>query len=200
MNSNDKAEVFFIVIKRIFKWLFFIFLGVILIFFSFISYEKYIAYEASKPKLLTGFSGIELGQKLPDVLFKNKGFKNIPMEKDSSLGESSYENSESGTSFFVTDNLVVHINQYCKEKFDFLVLNNISCNSSGEEIVSKYGKDLLVQCLIDKTEKYYIEHRVYDISKYGVRYHLFSNKVAAMTVASPEKIKSYTGTNWKPCD
>ena len=200
MNSQDRAEAIIIVIKRLLKWLFFVFLCICLIVLLFLAYEKYVDYEDTKPKLLTGLSGIELGHKLSDVLFKNNGFEKKPIDKDNSLGDSLYENSETGASFFVTNNVVIHINQYCKEKYNFQTLNKISCNSSGDDIILKYGKDLLIQCLTDKTDKYYIEHRGYDVSKYGVRYHLFSNKVAAFTVTSPEKLKSYTGLNWKPCE
>ena len=199
MNSNEKADVIIIVIKRILKWIFYFILIIVLLFFIVFCYIKINEYIDSKPKIINNFEGIEINQKLSDVLFKNAGFKKAENENPN-IGDIYYENDETGNSFYASNNIVIHINHLCKKDYDYAKINGIGCNSTGEEIFNIYGTDIKIQCLKDKSDKFYIEHRVYDLVNFGVRYHLFSNKVAAFSLTTPDKLKTYTGFNWIACE
>jgi hypothetical protein len=178
MDSKEKAEVIIIVIKRIAKWILYALGATVLLALVLYGYLTYTSYISNKPKLITGINGIELGNKVSDVLFRETGFKKTILSKKDLFGDVLYENLETSTSFRVMDNIVVAVYQLCKVESEYTSLNDISClSSNGYSISDKYGNDLLIKCSTDKTYAHYIEHRNYIVPKYGIKYILLSNKV-----------------------
>lgn len=78
-----------------------------------------------------------------------------------------------------------------------VVVNTISCNTSGEDLQKKFGKDIRVLCSKNNTNL----ERVYDVVRYGVRYHLSQNKVSAFLIAEPKVLEThFLGKNWDKCE
>ncbi len=200
MSANETAEAIIIVIKRLAKWAF---IGLLLIAFFIgliIGYFQIESYYKNRPQLVTSIKGISLGDKLSDALFKNPGFS-IDEAASKKDGESTiYRNKETRVDLDVKDDRIVAVSYFCKSEFDYTSVNGISCHDTGDRLVEKYGNDLKVQCLRDKKDKLYLNYRVYDISRFGIRHHVFNNKVAAFYASMPAELEEATGVNWGSCD
>jgi hypothetical protein len=200
MSANETAEAIIIVIKKIGKWiliaLLFVVLGVIILS----SYEFINQYYKNKPKIITEINNIKIGEKFSDFMFRNPGFtvaKNPPKRDEN---ETYYENNSVSIGVTVKDDAISDITYICKDTYEYTNVNGILCNVNGDEIFEKYGKDVRVQCLKDKTDKDYLKYRVYDVIKYGIRHHVFSNQVKAFHFISPNTLKDYTGLSWVSCE
>ncbi len=200
MSANETAEAIIIVIKRLAKW---VFIGLLLIAFLIglvIGYFQIEWYYKNRPQPVTSIKGISLGDKLSDALFKNPGFS-IDEAASKEDGQSTiYRNKEARVDFNSKDDRVIAVSYLCKSELDYTSLNGISCNDAGDRVVDKYGHNLKVQCLRDKNHKLYLDYRVYDISKFGIRHHVFNNKVSAFSASMPAELEKATGKNWGSCD
>ena len=200
MSANETAEAIIIVIKKIGKWiliaLFFVILGVIL----FSSYVSIMQYYENRPKIVTEIKNIKIGEKFSDFMFKNPDFTIDKNPTKNNEDKTYYENNKEKISVTLKENIISEITYLCKETYENTIVNGISCNDIGETIIEKYGQDLRIQCLKDKTDKDFLKYRVYDVVKYGIRHHVLSNHVIAFNIISAETLKEYTGTNWTNCE
>ena len=201
MSANETAEAIWIVIKRIFKWVFLIALSVALFFASLIGYEKLKQYQEQKPKLIDQLMDIKIGMKYEDFMFRHPGFV---LEKDSKGNEyiEDYVNSKSSLYVKLLEKKVVRVIYACKGEFDVNGVSGVLCGSKGDLIFDRYGKGIVVQCLKDKNDSDYLTNRVYDIREYGIRYHVVANEVVAIDVSSPQSLQdsnSFVNKRWASC-
>jgi len=200
MSKNETAEAIIIVLKKIGKWILYGLLIVISIVILYSSSIAIVQYYENKPKLITELKNIKIGERYSDFMFKNPGYivdKNPPKNREN---ESYLENSKEKITVAIKGNLISEITYICKENYENTTVNGISCNETGDYISDKFGENLRIQCLKDKTDKDYLIYRVYDVVKYGVRHHVLSNKVVAFNIVNPDILKDYTGLNWSNCE
>ena len=200
MSAKETAEAILIVIKRIGKWLFIGVSIVLLLIASFIGYEKFSNYLDNRPTVHSELKGIKIGEKYSDFAFRNPGFVQIKEKPKKSIGETYYENESLSLSVSVEKNYIVDVTYICQDKFEMTSLNGVACQDSGDNIFEKYGNEVRVQCLIDKSDKMATSYRVYDVVKYGVRHHVISNKVIGFQIVNPEKLSTYVGINFTKCE
>lgn len=200
MSSNQTAEAFIIVLKRLGKWFFFVLLMIFLLIFSYIAYEKINQHIDDKPKVINEIKDIKLGEKFSDFMFKNPGFSLENNTSKKIANEKIYRNSDKTIDVEFNGELITEITYLCKESIEYTSVNGVFCNGLGDAVLQKYGKDVLVQCLKDKSDKAFLSYRVYDVSKFGVRHHVISNQVKAFTIVSPDELVNRTGVNWNPCE
>jgi hypothetical protein len=62
MSANVKAEAILIVIKRILKWTGFALLAGVVLIVIFSSYDEFQRYQRDKPRLVTEYAGVKLGE------------------------------------------------------------------------------------------------------------------------------------------
>ncbi len=200
MSANETAEAILIVIKRIAKWILFGLLAIALIIGCFIGYESAKSSYENRLKIITEVDGIKLDDKFSDFMFRNPDFKASTKSKKSKVRADDYENEK--TSFYVnvSDNKVSMITYVCKKELDFVHINGLSCQDSGDLILSKYGKDVRILCLKDKNDEYHHSYRLYDSVKYGVRHHVVSNSILGFTVMSSSKFDDKLFEAWSDCE
>jgi len=146
-------------------------------------------YYQGIPKVITEFKGVKLGESLSDVTFK---LGNPEKVKNEWYG---YSSPDRGVK--IQDGKVSFITYFCKNS-DYTKLNGIKCNSSGDTIFKRFGKDVRVLCDMGKERDDKLI-RAYDVMKYGTRYYLYTNLVYRMGITSPETLKSSIGTRWDHC-
>ena len=77
-------------------------------------------------------------------------------------------------------------------------LNGVRCGDSGDDILKQFGSKVRVLCgTTDDESKMYM--RVYDVVEFGTRFTLYTNKVAALSIADKEELRSWVGFNWDFC-
>jgi hypothetical protein len=195
MKANETAESILIVLRTIGRWILIaalILLGLFSIFFIYIKVDDYVG---SRPRVIDEFLNIKLDEKLGDVLFRIEGLK--PSQKDSKVKDESeirYSNKDLSIRVDVKLGRVNGIVYQCKDNADYTVVNDIFCNDLGEKVLKKY-KDIRILC-----EKDFVEIRVYDAVKYGVRYYMLSNKVVGFYVSKPSYLETLEGINWIKCE
>jgi len=200
MSANEKAELIFIIIKRIGKWILYAFIIILLIFLCILAYDKINNYLEKLPKVITEFKGIKIGEKYSDLIFRNPGFKEKKVVKFKAASEIYYEHDEKRLTVSLTKGKVDNIYYSCDQGLDYTIINGISCNDSGDKIIEKFADEIRIQCNIDKTGDLYPNVRVYDIIKYGVRYYVINNIVSSISITSPDSLASYIGFNWGSCE
>ncbi len=172
-------------------------LFLILIGISYFYRNNLIDSFEEKPKIVSELSGIRIGEKLSDVLFKNEGFKvSAGSEKAKSV---IYEN-ETGRKQFESENgVVTRIILGCEKEDTTTEYAKIKCNANGDEILEKFQKDVKIICRqIDDELK--TKNRLYDIEKYGIRFALEYNKVIGFLVAEPNKLfTEKNNDSWGEC-
>ena len=132
-------------------------------------------------------------------MFKNSGFKIDKSEskiEDEIYYRRKEENQKNYASVTIKDNRVLRIVLKCKDSYDSVKVNGIGCHSYGETITEKFGQLVSIQCLKDKNDENYLKYRVYDVKKYGIRYHLISNQIIAFSIAPTN---DFTHVNWTNC-
>jgi hypothetical protein len=77
-----------------------------------------------------------------------------------------------------------------------VIVNTVGCDTSGEEIQKKFGKDIRILCSKDNASFV----RVYDVVRYGVRYYLAQNRVGSFLIAEPKVLETYIGFNYDKCE
>ena len=98
---------------------------------------------------------------------------------------------------FVKDKRVEAIHYDCGNyDSQAIVVNTVGCNTSGEDLQKKFGKDIRILCGKNNT----FPERVYDVVRYGVRYHLRQNKVDGFLIAEPKVLETFVGKSWDKCD
>ena len=195
MKNNENAEAILIVLKTISKWFAIVALVLLATFLVIYVYVKIDDYIASRPRVVNEFLNIKLGEKLNDVLFRIEGLELIKEElkvKDESTTR--YANKDSSVAVDIELGLVSGILHKCKVDVDYMLVNDIFCNDLGDKVLKKYD-DVRILC-----NKDLIKMRVYDAVKYGVRYYVLSNKVAAFYVAKPSYLETLMGINWVKCE
>lgn len=159
--------------------------------------------ETDKPKLITSYDGISLGDTLADVEFKKGKVKTYAeiFPKDKRISDSNELYLVNKTFGFYTDikgNTVTGIIKTCGDATNLTTnINGIYCSDSGETIIERFKKDVVVKCKVnpDKSES---PTRSYDVSKYGIEYLLSKNSVEAFKVFPPSIISSES-KDWEIC-
>ena len=183
----------------------------------------YSKYE-ERPKIITSYKGVKLGDSLNDVNFKLGKFqkelswgefilkdikKDTPeylkrfkeyqdvIETEKNNDTTDYYKSPIGIR--VKDNKIVSIWESCPGDDFYSSVNGIRCNSSGDEILQKFPDDVRILCQSDIDSKIVMvdgyQYRVYDTIKYGVRYKLKQNKVTELMILDPKILESYFEDN-----
>ena len=184
MSSKETADAILIVFKKVGKWIVVFSFILLLIFFAIHAQNKIRDYYQNRPQIVDSLKGIELGEKFQDFMFRNEGFV-LKMDEKKSDDVRNYSNKEKSLTVRVEDDKVVRVVYQCNEDYDSFDLNGIDCGSVGDKVLEKYGKELHANCLKEKTNDDYLKYRVYDAVKYGVRYHIISNKVRAFDISNP---------------
>ena len=195
MKNNETAEAILLVLKTIGKWFVIAMLVLLAIFLVIYVYVKIDDYIASRPRVVSEFLNIKLEEKLNDVLFRVEG---LELDKEELKGKDEsttrYTNKNSGVAVDAKLGRVSGIVYKCKDDADYMVVNDIFCNDLGDKVLKKYD-DVRILC-----RKESIKFRVYDAVKYGVRYYVVSNKVAAFYVTKPSYLETLVGINWDKCE
>ncbi len=200
MSSKETAEVILIVFKKIGKWILIFILFISLALSLFIAYDKLNQYFKNRPEIVSQLKEIKLGDKFSDLMFKNPGFVRVENDEIAKFNEEYYENKNTSLTVTIKDKLVSQVNYICKESSEYTSINGISCGSSGDLILEKYGNDVRVQCLKNKSDKFYASYRVYDVVRYGVRHHVVSNSIKGFMIVGANDLVGYTGINWTTCE
>lgn len=193
----------FTAIKKSLKWLFAISI-VFSMLIGIIALGIYLFYEIKdKPKIEADLKGVTIGEKISDVLFKSDGYKIVNSIKNENgtlpkNNEIAYENQSSRLLVRFENNKVESILYNCSQDYEYTVISKISCGDSSEKIKQRFGDDIRVLCHMNKDLR--SNSRVYDAIDYGIRFHLFYNKVEAITIFRPEKLAQLVGINWSKCD
>jgi hypothetical protein len=203
MSAKDTAEAILIVIKRIGKWIAYFAVAIVLIFLVFYAYNKIEEYYQNRPQLVRSIKGIDLDEKFHDFMFRNAGFVLDADRNKKANGVVYYDNKEKSTTVAIEDAKVVRVIYGCTEKFEYTSINGIDCRSSGDSVFVKYDKEIRVQCLKDRADGNFLNYRVYDAIKFGVRYHVVSNEVVAFDIANPAEFNNSEGfmnKKWTACE
>ena len=204
MKPNEYSDAFLVIVKRLFKWIALGLLGSLIIFLIFFVYIKIDEYYQDLPKTVTSLKEIELDEKISDFIFKNPGFIiDDEKNKDTKSNEYTwYSNKVKSLQVAISENKVQRIVYLCSSENDYSYVNQIQCNSKGEAVIAKYGKEIQVKCLKDKNDKDSSIYRVYDAPKYGIRHHVISNNLIASGIKSKflfENDISKPSNNWITC-
>lgn len=202
MSSKETADAILIVIKKVGKWIVIFAFILLLIFLALHAQNKIRDYYQNRPQIVDSLKGVKLGEKFQDFMFRNEGFALEADEKKIDAVRN-YSNKEKSLTVRVEDDKVVRVVYQCNEKYDSFDLNGIDCGSVGDTVLEKYGKELHTNCLKEKNNDDYLKYRVYDAVKYGVRYHIISNKVRAFDISNPAVLGNPEGFMmkkfWTPC-
>jgi hypothetical protein len=194
MSANETAEVVLLVIKRLAKWLVIALIAALtLIAVFFFAWPELSRIYSERAKPVTELAGIKLGEKLSDTLFKNPGFELKESKPDDPVY---YTNKDVSIAFNVSGDRVKQVVYQCITNTYTRVIHGLSCQSNGEEVLKKYGNDVVVWCKTDKAAKDYMTYRLYDVQKFGIRFHLISNKVEVFH-ATDSPVES---SSWSACD
>lgn len=202
MMKSSEITIF-AAIKKSLKWLFAISI-VFSILIGIIALGIYLFYEIKdKPTIEKELKGVAIGEKISDVLFKSDGYKienSIKNENGTppKSNEIAYENQSSRLLVRFENNKVESILYSCSQEHEYTVISKIACGDSSEKIQQRFGDDIRVLCHMNKDFR--TNSRVYDAIDYGIRFHLFYNKVEAITIFRPEKLAHLVGINWSKCD
>lgn len=203
MSSKETAEAILMVIKRIGKWIAVTVLAILLIYLAIYAYNKVEEHYQNRPKITESLNGIELGEKFQDFMFRNAGFI-LDVDRNKKTSDVVYyDNKEKFLTVKIAGSKVVGVLYACMEKYEYTSINGIDCRSSGDNVFKKFDKEIRVQCLKDKSDNNYLNYRVYDAIKYGVRYHVVSNAVVAFDIANSNDFKDAGGfmnKNWSACE
>ncbi len=159
-----------------------------------------------KPKIITGINGIELGEKLSDVIFKTGAIK------DKKQADRYNFSSDENKTFFIDihTKLVNRIGYWCTQdeinypnSYKSLQLNGVKCGETEFTINLNYGKEnIRVLCRKKKESANEPEPemvRRYDAVEFGVSYLLVTNKVYGMYVYYPSDLKKFSTESWIEC-
>ncbi len=192
MKSNETAEAVLIVLKTIGKWFLIAALILLVLFSIFFAFVKINDYIQSRPHVVGELLKIKLDEKLNDVLFKTEGLELVKEDLNAKKEVTRYSNKDSSIAIDIELGRVSGIFYKCNN--NYMEVNNIFCNDSGEMVLKKYD-DVRVLCSKDQ-----IKYRVYDAVNYGVRYYVHSNKVAGFYVSKPSYLETLVGINWIQCE
>lgn len=158
--------------------------------------------ETDKPKLITSYDGISLGDTLADVEFKKgkvKTYEEFFKKKIENKSDDMYLIDKSfGFYTEIKGKTVTAIVKGCNSDESYSIeINGISCGNSSEKIIERFGKDVVVKCEVnpDRGES---PSRYYEVSKYGIRYQLVKNAVVVFRILPPSDISSES-KNWEIC-
>lgn len=195
MKSNETAEAVLIVLKTIGKWLLYAALIVLALGLALLAIIEIDYYFKNKPKIISEFKNITLGEKISDVRFKISGL--VLLEKNDKAVKNDltiYKNDDLRIGIFEKSGIVYSVAYVCNDGYDATSINGIRCEDKGEQILKKFKKDLRVLC-----QKNDASSRSYEIPKYGIRYVLNTNSVIAFYIFSPSDLKYKSDENFKPC-
>ena len=154
-----------------------------------------------KPKLITSSDGISLGDTLADVEFKKgklKTYQDFFKEKRDNYQDELYIIDRTfGVHTDIGGKFITVIVRACDSGGFTESINGISCDDSGEKIIERFGKDVVVKCAVNP-DLNKSPRRMYDVSKYGVRYQLQQNKVDSFKIFPSANFLSES-KNWEPC-
>lgn len=144
----------------------------------------------NRARLVTEFRGIKIGDSYSDFMFRtpnvSKDQNSTSQNKDQFVlpddGIYDFENKRGFVS--IINNHVVRIGYNC-DQYDSSSINGIECGDNGDSVLEKFGSEVEIRCPV-KDEKIVdpdrLLIRVYQVKKYGVRYHLYLNKVNGLMV------------------
>lgn len=200
MSKNESAEAVIIVLKRVGRWIIFASLSIVAVLLLVFSYDRINYYFENRPKLVNQIKGVVIGEKFSDFMFKNPNYSEAKESPKIGNGEKYFENHKERLGVVIKDNFVSEITYICGDSYEYTNVNGISCDALGDSVLEKYGSDVRVQCLKNKSDKDYTSYRVYDVTKYGIRHHVFSNHVKAFHIIKSEELKDATGLKWGSCE
>ena len=163
-----------------------------------IGYEKW----QERPQVVTSLEGLSLGEKLSDVVFRFGKFKEDPLEESQqgkSDGSERYTNDEKRIVVYVLGGLIERVIYLCKSDIDYTSVSKIRCGDAGEEVLSRFGRGVRVQCQTKMENSADELMRVYDIPDFGVRYFLHKNIVVGFSAMDKRRLEGATGINWGGC-
>lgn len=147
-------------------------------------------HEILKPKVEDELFEIKIGEKISDVLFKNPDFYEDKKFDDYIM----YRNEKGNKKFITSDGIVKELFYSCKDGDTTTEIAGISCNSKGEKILDKFGRDVKVLCL-QENDAMKNKRRIYAIKKHGVEFVLEYNKVMYVVVKPNRPIS----LGWSEC-
>lgn len=192
--------------KKIVIWIIGLFVGIIVLivvavfaedFFKKLTFSRFD--DSSKPKIITGMNGIELGAKLSDVIFKTGAIKDKKQEdvyqfaSDENMRFAIDKESKTVRSIqhICSSNDLTYPNSYSPK------INGIKCGDSELDIFINYGKEKInVLCNKGGSGNF----RSYEAVDFGVSYFLITNKVHFITVQYPDDLKQSKSDKWHKCD
>ena len=134
MSATVAAEAMLIVIKRIGKWLLWSILILSVLIGSIVAYFNVQDYIDSRPRLITELKGIELGEKLSDVIFKKPGFVMAEGVETPRWGVVYENRQQHDARILILDGKVSRISYTCNEADDFSSINGIGCGAVADAI------------------------------------------------------------------
>jgi hypothetical protein len=123
-----------------------------------------------------------------------------PDGDDPSVSRLAYESKVSSRWIKISDaGQVVRIGYICRDRSQRMEIGGVPCEARGEHILSRFEGAVKVQCIRDKSDPNHIRYRVYDVERFGIRFHLASNRVAAFEIMAPSTLARATGAKWAEC-
>lgn len=120
---------------------------------------------------------------------------------DSSVSRRAYESKFSSRWVKINDaGQVVRIGYICRDGSQRMEIGGVPCEARGEHILSRFEGTVKVQCIRDKSDPNHIRYRVYDVERFGIRFHLVSNRAAALEIMAPPMLAAATGAKWSTCE
>jgi hypothetical protein len=154
-----------------------------------------------RPQFIKTLGRISVGEKLSEVVFKNGIYEQHsppPNAAQKHVDQQEYSQKDSRVEFGVRNGIVNTVTYGCKQESDYVAINKIYCNDSGDKIKELFGSKVRILCRKLQHEKAELE-RVYDVSEYGTRYYVVQNKVVAFLIADRNELESLVGINWDTC-
>ncbi len=182
--------------KKIVLWFAGIFTAMVAAFTIAIFADSFKSIVPEKFSTISSNDDITLGDKLSEVEFrKGKLIKGVDSKDANDI---IYKVNE-GTSIYVdkATQTVSGIVATCAD-YKSIKFNGIGCGDSGDLIQSKFKGDITVLCPSTDDWRDKDPVRVYDVSKYGVRYALQKNTVVFMFVF-PKSFWTENKTKWIAC-
>lgn len=170
----------------------------IICFFSWISISDYLE---ARPRIITKLENVSLNERISAARFKIPDLNPVAKIEGDDPEVDNYFNGKIWISS--KKNIIISVSRTCNENYDYFSVNAIQCGQSGDDIMQSFGaSNVEILCRVpDKDEeiskKYSHQVRVYDVKRYGVRYHLLLNKVHAFTIFNPDQ---FSRSKWKQCD
>jgi hypothetical protein len=166
---------------------------------GYLGYDEINDQLNSRPSLVSGIGGVNLGEKVSDVAFKFR-LQEITTKQDRDLKQYAIADSnllivsyeKSGT----VDLIVINCTNFGAKNY-----TNTYCYESSENILKRYGaKNVDIYCEADSKaigKQDFSPARLYDVDKYGLSFGLELNLVESVAIQKPN---SPVSNHWVLCN